>query len=199
MHAQEARRPLRNELAVLMGFDQPYSPVSLKEMKGEIESALKDSGVALEWRIIDKSTSNETFTNLVVARFRGRCVSEPGERPRGAGALGRTHVSDGAILTFPEVDCDQIRNLLYAQLASENRIRGDWLVGRAMGRVLAHELYHILANTGAHARSGLAKAALTPADLLAGSLHFEGKQSAEMRRNALAPPRFAISAAVRSE
>ena len=39
-----------------------------------------------------------------------------------------------------------------------------------MGRVLAHELYHIVADTSVHGRDGVAQAAFTPRQLTSGPL-----------------------------
>jgi hypothetical protein len=43
--------------------------------------------------------------------------------------------------------------------------------------------YTMLAKTGTHARAGIAKAALTPSDLVAGRLRLGPKQSEEIRRS----------------
>jgi hypothetical protein len=71
---------------------------------------VSDSGISLLWRIIGPATPKETFSNLVAARLRGQCRAFSGD-PRWLRlkALGRTHISDGQILTFLEVDCDQVR------------------------------------------------------------------------------------------
>jgi hypothetical protein len=47
-------------------------------------------------------------------------------------------------------------------------------LGLALGRVVAHELYHILGNTAAHAGEGLAKASEILRDLVSsGDLSFD--------------------------
>jgi len=57
----------------------------------------------------------------------------------------------------------------------------DLAFGRAMGRVLAHELYHILANEKGHDRTGIAKPVITAQELLAGSIRFQPKQVRTLR------------------
>jgi len=44
------------------------------------------------------------------------------------------------------------------------------LLGRALGRVLAHEVVHILSKSGAHGRVGVAKTALSGSQLIAPEL-----------------------------
>jgi hypothetical protein len=43
-----------------------------------------------------------------------------------------------------------------------------------MARLLAHEFYHVLAQTEHHTETGVAKARFSTADLLADHFHFEG-------------------------
>ena len=52
------------------------------------------------------------------------------------------------------------------------RISRDLAYGRAMARVLAHELYHVLRRTRIHTASRLTKARLAPADLLSESAEY---------------------------
>jgi hypothetical protein len=44
--------------------------------------------------------------------------------------------------------------------------QGDELLGRALGRVVAHELVHILTGSHDHGREGVAQAALSGAQLI---------------------------------
>src|SRR5207249_8535361 len=94
------------------------------------------------------------------------------QRIEGA-ALGRTHVTDGQVLPFSEVNCDRIRAFLsqaLMPLAPQDR---NEAFGRAVARVLAHELYHIITRTALHGSSGVARAAYTVPELMAGDFYFE--------------------------
>jgi hypothetical protein len=53
-------------------------------------------------------------------------------------------------------------------------------LGRALGRVAAHELYHVLGNTQSHGEAGLAKPSFGTVDLL----HPAGFAAADRRRMA---------------
>jgi hypothetical protein len=172
-------------MAVVMKFDQQYSPVSLAAMERELESIMSACNLSVQWRMLNDSTSKETFNDLVVARFRGKCRGNVPRTPRrGRRTLGLTYVSEGDVLPFSEVDCDRIRSFVQPRLAREKAGRVmDELLGRALGRVLAHELYHMLAKTGTHARAGVAKAMFTPSDLVAGRLRLGVKQAEEIRRS----------------
>ena len=51
--------------------------------------------------------------------------------------------------------------------------KGDALLGRALGRVLAHEVVHILSKSGQHGTSGVARTALSGSQLIAPELRLE--------------------------
>ena len=80
-----------------------------------------------------------------------------------SGPLAFTHSSDGHILPFSEVECDRVRASIHS--ATGRRPLSDLVMGRALARVLAHELYHVLARTSAHAHVGLTKPSLSGLEL----------------------------------
>lgn len=82
-------------------------------------------------------------------------------------ALGQTQVVDGQVLPFADVRCDTIRQLIARELSRQPRQEREDVLGRAMGRVLAHELYHIVLRTTTHGRNGLAREAQSSYDLTA--------------------------------
>jgi hypothetical protein len=61
------------------------------------------------------------------------------------------------------------------------------LYGRAMGRVLAHELYHMLANQREHVGSGVGKPSFSATDVLGESFAFEESALARFRGPASSP------------
>jgi hypothetical protein len=65
-------------------------------------------------------------------------------------------------------------NRFLAPVASDQSLASqDDLYGRSIARLLAHEFYHILAQTDDHAPAGIAKARFSTADLLADHFDFE--------------------------
>jgi hypothetical protein len=63
--------------------------------------------------------------------------------------------------------------MLTPGLSSVRIAQRNVLLGRSIGRILAHELYHILADETGHANEGIAKSAFTAGDLLAARFEFE--------------------------
>jgi hypothetical protein len=76
-------------------------------------------------------------------------------------------VDHGRVLPFSEVQCDQVRKTLFALEPTAGKNEKQEALGLAMARVVAHELYHVLASSTAHASRGLAKAVLPFSDLVA--------------------------------
>ncbi len=175
-------------VAVVLDFDQDFSPTSLVYMEREIESIFNNCAIHVRWRLLDESTSKEAFNHLVMARFKGACRNEDGEDAGRSHTLAITHVAEGEILPFSEVDCDRVRRFVQPQIAQEAHPKRDMLLGKALGRVLAHELYHVLTRSKRHAETGLAKATLSLHDLVGNQLRFD-RQDADNMRRSLQPPR----------
>src|ERR1700687_2025182 len=91
-------------LTIVFRFDGPYSEKSLVEMKRELGTILHDSGLRVDCRDQSDVAASESFPNLVVVKFKGKCRMEPvpylyDER----GPLAFTYRTDGAVLPFSEI------------------------------------------------------------------------------------------------
>jgi hypothetical protein len=163
-------------------FQQPPPAAVMGALLDEVHAIMAPTGLQFEWRPLHAPRGNEVIVELAVITFKGRCdVADLASVSRRPGALGWTHVSDGVILPFAEVDCDGIRGFLRAELIHMKTEERDGAYGRAIGRVLAHELYHIFANTQQHGTSGVAKPAYSVRELLSRVFAFEGPASSAMR------------------
>jgi len=78
----------------------------------------------------------------------------------------------GKVLPFADIDCDSVRKLIDRELRRASAGLREDILGRAMGRVVAHELYHILLHTTSHGRDGLARPAQSRSDLLSAQRTF---------------------------
>ncbi len=175
-------------LTIVFRFDGPYSEKSLVEMKRELGTILKGSGIQIDWRAQSDVAVTDSFPNLVVVKFRGKCRMEPvpylyDER----GTLGFTYSTDGAVLPFSEIECDKVRSSLHTAMFGGDYKRSDLLFGRALARVLAHELYHVLAKTHSHSGQGIAEKSLSGSQLISERLHLNQAELNEMNA-AMQPP-----------
>ena len=148
-------------------------------MEREFER-LMPAPTKIGWRMLSEVNRGETFETVVVSRFEGTCEAQGlngiGFRP---GRLATTHAWRNEMLPFPDIDCDAIRAMLTPRFDSTNTLRLRLLFGRAMGRVLAHEVYHIELNTPLHGSRGIAKPAFAASELF--GQHF-GFAPAEMEQ-----------------
>ena len=151
-------------VTVVLQFEDRYSESSIREMQTEAQALVRDSGVLLSWRRRDEVSSSESFTRMVVVRMRGVCdVAGPLPlAPSGALILGSTYILGGEPSPFSDIECDLIRSSLGAQPGPS-----DLAFGRALGRVLAHELRHVIDRTRRHTATGYTRQSLSRADLVA--------------------------------
>jgi len=153
---------------------QPAHP--LEHMKLELGALMSVPGYHVEWRDSHSPDRNVDNAELVIVELRGSCGVPPEglatRRSGRADSLASTHVSGAKVLPFSWVNCDNLTRLLAPSLAGESEAQCDYLYGRAMARLVAHELYHILANTREHGREGIGKAGFTSKDLLSERLGF---------------------------
>jgi hypothetical protein len=156
------------QLTAVVLPDGQYSQVAVREMGREAAHILKQSGLSLRWRVGAPAQSVNGL--LVVVKLRGRCDMDGSASFLVPGPLGWSDAVNGTILPFSDLACDNIRGAVQSAISDGNVVRGNVLLGRAMGRVLAHELYHIVADTSQHSRGGVTQAALTPRQLTSGDL-----------------------------
>jgi hypothetical protein len=178
-------------VGVFLQFDAVPSRAAVEVMKREVDALLKPSGVSLNWRLADENRGAESFANLVLLKFLGKCRADVPLEGRTAavsgraGTLGATKVVDGRVLPFSEVRCDAVTQALSYLRPEANGVQRQQALGLAMGRVVAHELYHVLANVTAHATLGMAKAVESLDDLVSTRPSFFSAESVEAIRKAL--------------
>jgi len=169
-------------ITLYTSFSEEPPQVVQDALEDELELIMAPIGFHFQWRSLAGVRGNEVSVELAVVTFKGRCdVAGLGARRIQPGALGWTHVSDGNILPFSDVDCDRIRGFIQGALLTVSRNDREEAFGRALGRVLAHELYHIFANTQKHGTVGVAKESYTVQDLMSGDFVFEEREDRALR------------------
>lgn len=166
---------------VYVEFEHPSRGGLSSTLQNEVESILSPLGFDVQWRDAEVAGS-EAWADLALVKFQGHCDLDGGPYPDFVpGPLGWTHVSDGRIQPFAGIDCDRIGALVQSQLTFVPTRHREYVFQRAIARVVAHELYHILAETGAHQGTGVGKAEFTALDLLSGKFHFHPAQARALR------------------
>jgi hypothetical protein len=159
-------------------FQQAPSEGVLEALQDEVETIMAPIGLRFEWRDLNLNAGHEVSAELAVVSFKGRCdTAGLMGHSKFEGALGWTHVSDGQILPFTDVSCDRVREFVQPALLTYRAEDREERYGRALGRVLAHELYHIFGNTMRHGSMGVAKESYSVQDLLSDDFLFQAKES----------------------
>ena len=176
-----------NTLVVYLKADAQQKAAPIEEMKHEVGVLMAQAGFQVEWRGVGaQSGDSADAAMLAVLELNGACGIAPGyrgtETPQvSTKSLATTAISDGQVLPFSQLNCTALTRSVSAPLAQAPGAQRDFLYGRAMARVVAHELYHVLMRTTAHARGGVARSCFTTSDLLTERFEFEGATLASLR------------------
>lgn len=158
------------ELRIHLQVDRSItSRVVLSDLKDEAESVWRPYGVRLEWTDV---RADETATQglSLEAILEPRIGEEPND-PKRTPVLGRAFVNLEAPARRPiRVSFDATEELLGLRTTSRASIIGivhDRELARALGRVLAHEIGHVLLGAPNHDEAGLMRVGFRPDELAA--------------------------------
>jgi hypothetical protein len=146
-------------------------------MQREVMALMQTAGYDVAWRDSADSAHDVAGASVVVLQLRGVCrVPErlAAVEPLGkAVSLASSAVENGEVLPFSWLECETLTKLLAPALDKEPSGKRDYLYGRAMGRLVAHELLHILSNRLEHDKAGVGKPSFSAKDVLAERFQFE--------------------------
>lgn len=166
-------------LALYSGSAQGLNPESRLAMRTELQRLLAPAGLDIVWKNFGERRTGEDFELIAVVSFEGLCsAAQPVLLPVRA-SLADTSISEGRILPFFQIDCSRVIQMLGPHTE-------PFVVGRALARVMAHEIYHIVARTADHHDSGVAKASFSVRDLTNPRFEFDPWSLARMRPPAVA-------------
>jgi hypothetical protein len=169
--------PLGTTLEVYVKGGQASTPDVLAAMSRELYALMQTAGFRVIMRGTDDFPTNGGAEHLVLVELRGLCVAQFSSLAaaplHSSVPLASSAVADGRVLPFSSVDCAALNRFLAPVASNQTQAEQDYLYGRSLARLLAHEFYHILAQTDDHAPAGIAKARFSIADLLADHLDFE--------------------------
>ncbi len=184
----DSRETSASEMVVYFSADSGQSPRVLEYMKRELGQIMETAGYRVAWRETQGARPEQTAGPLIVARLEGICSLGAGEHVGPAAeqpaSLAWTPVVDGHVLPFSTVNCGNLTRTLAPMLAGEPVARRDFLYGRAVARVLAHEFYHILLGVTEHAAEGVAKSCFSAMDLVTERFEFEQTTLARLGKHA---------------
>ena len=177
-------------LAVFHSSAEHIDTTTVHELQLEVQRLLAAADFNVVWRQTQDARTGDQFDKIAVASFNGECSATrlAGQvSAAGDSVLGETDVDrHWRVQPFFQIDCNQIVRSLTKSIDMLSVPMRNIALGRALGRVIAHELYHILAQTTEHAEAGVAKASFSVQDLLDRNFSFN---SASLERLLTALPR----------
>lgn len=161
------------KLALYAGPAPGLDAASSAAMRTELQRLLAPSEIEIVWRNSAARKPGENFEIVVVGAFDGSCSSV--DLPvDSVASLADTSISNGQILPFFRVDCSRVVRMLGSHPGFES-------IGRALARVVAHEIYHIVSKSTDHHDTGVAKAVFSARDLTNPRFDLDAWSLARMR------------------
>ncbi len=162
-------------LTVLVDFEKPHSTVSVEALRQELKELLEPAGITTTVMLKSEMPASPQFSEVVVFEMKGSCSMNTAPvtlsgLPEERGPLGLAYESDGQVLHFGEVECDRVRRCLQRVTRGGHPLQHEAEYGAALGIVLAHEIYHMIAGAKEHTKDGLTKESLSAGELLSGQL-----------------------------
>ena len=171
-------------LELLTQFDQRPSTAVVGAMAQEIGALYRDVPVSIGWHELSGYQSQVAAPRIVFLYFKGDCRAPrlpPRQSVEGLPLAGISRV-DGHMLPVVTVDCERTAGYVWPTMSGVERANGDIVFGRALARVVAHELYHYLTGATKHTRSALFRASISSGALLARELSFTPGELADLRQ-----------------
>jgi len=168
------------DLTVLLDVEQKHSQRALAEMRKELSKVFKPTNLNIAVRLRQDTRPDETYNDVVLVKLKGTCKMQnyaPLMDERGPFAW--THTVDGKILPFSEVACDHVARSIQ-QAMGENGGDRDRLLGRALARVMAHEIVHMVGKCADHSHAGVFRHALSGRQLIADRLELQPEDIARL-------------------
>ena len=148
---------------VLAAFDRSPDTAAVEWMREETARVFSEAGVTFLWRPVNQLNIMPAGAVRVRLQVHGDCRIEPNALTAAEGGpMGWVESQEGVIRPLIDVDCDSISAMVWEHRGTFPRPLVVRAFGRALGRVLAHELYHYVTQSTAHSASGIFRHALTP-------------------------------------
>lgn len=164
------------------------SGTTFQEARKQLVILMNRVGLDAQWE--DPASYRDVTGYTIVLDLEGDCSvpahAEAGQIPEGT-PLGGTAIADSHLLPFVNVNCNTLSRLMAPFLADQPLAFREFVFGRALGRVLAHELYHIVTQTEDHVESGVAKARFSAVDLMKARFEFDDQALNRFRASESAP------------
>jgi hypothetical protein len=172
--ASTAASAANGPILVLMQFENSHSEAAVTAMKREFASIMQGAGLQFDYKLRSELSEFDTPGDIILVKFKGQCrMKLLPELFDERGPFATTEMVDGNVQPFSQIACDRVRVSVRSSMSGRQKQDGDTVLGRALGRVLAHEVYHILSKSPHHGSKGVARTSLSSVHLTAEKLEFD--------------------------
>jgi hypothetical protein len=171
------------DIFVLAAFDRQPDTAAIGWMQQETERVFAEAGLTVSWRPGNQMKLMPAGALHVDLQMHGRCRIEPAAvLSAQGGAMGWIESQDGELRPFIEVDCDRILAMVWQNRGTLPLPLVVRAFGLALGRVLAHELYHYVTQSAAHHVSDIFRPAMNSRDLMLPEVRFAPAEIEALRK-----------------
>jgi hypothetical protein len=152
-------------LVVVLAFEEEASNAVLSAMQGEVDHIFERAQAAVDVLVLKGALEVRHADRIIHIDVKGTCASTAASRRRRSqSTLAAMFGVNRELQPIGNIDC--------RALSAYVGIVTPAVFGRALGRVLAHEVYHYLTQRREHSNSGLFAASLSDISLTSSELHF---------------------------
>ncbi len=162
------------QIALLTEFDLPPAEETAIGMHRELTQMFDSAGLELHMHEDGPYIYLASTRHVLSVHFVGRCQPPRATAARGeAAVLARLAKVDGRLLPLVTVDCAAVAQYIRPAMTGAELRQAGAVVGRALARVVAHEIYHWMTQRTAHGHSKLFSERISVSTLLDGGILFD--------------------------
>jgi hypothetical protein len=171
------------DLFLMAAFDQTPDIATVKWLEQQTEQIFSEAGLTLAWVPRKQLNGIPVGALPVWVQFHGACRVEPAVLPAlQEGPMGWVRSQDGEIRPLIDIDCNRTSAMVWQHRGTLPLPLVVRSFGRALGRVVAHELYHYLTQSVAHTQSDIFRHEMTSQDLTRPEVRLEPSEIEALRR-----------------
>lgn len=175
---------LEAQIALLTAHDHPMVREVSHAMEGELTSLFAGAGSDIAVHADGPFVYLGAPRHVLYVSFRGQCRFTQQTAPRSRGrVLASLAVVDGKIQPLMTVDCDAVAQTIAGRMTGDDLKNAEFVYGRALARVVAHEIFHWVAHQVNHHHSELFSQGMGARTLLAEMAEFDPGELRLLRVN----------------
>lgn len=176
--------PAQDPVVVMLQFDQAPPLEVVNSLHEELELLFEEANIRLDLRHIQARPLRRRHERAAVIHFSKGCTP-PVQIRRGESevkTLAHVHQAGNRVLDLVEVNCRNISDYISTAITTLDLGRLNQLYGRALARVVSHELLHWMFNERNHTKSRLFCPHVQAYDLIAEGVTLGHGEIARLRR-----------------